>query len=64
MRRKYPAPDPDTTVLRVLLALIDKVDHIHQDLVVLRAVAGRERPECYPRLPAATPAAEPRGDLP
>ena len=46
MRRKYPAPDADATVLRVLLSLIDKVDHIHQDLVVLRAVAGRERPPC------------------
>ncbi len=64
MRRKYPAPDADAPVLRVLLALVDKVDHIHQDLVVLRAVAGRERPECYPRLPAAAAAAEPPGDEP
>ena len=53
MRRKYPGPDADATVLRVLLALVDKVDHIHQDLVVLRAVAGREHPECYPRLDVA-----------
>ncbi len=62
MSRKYPAPDADATVLRVLLALIDKLDHIHDDLRALRARADIQRPECYPRLiaDADTPAGDGR----
>lgn len=51
MERDYPTGAAPECLLRVLLALVDKLDHIHDDLVTLRDVAGRPRPECY-TLPA------------
>ncbi len=47
----YPDTGPPEMMFRVLLAIVDKLDHIHDDLVTLRDVAGRPRPECY-TLPA------------
>lgn len=47
MERDYPTGAAPECLLRVLLAIVDKLDHIHDDLVTLRDVAGRPRPECY-----------------
>jgi len=39
-------------IKRATLATVDKVDHIHDDVMALREVCSIQRPECYPPAPA------------
>ena len=44
---QYPDATEAEVLVRLVLALVDKIDHIHDDLVALRAAKGIPRPECY-----------------
>ena len=44
---EYPEATEVELLARLVLAVVDKLDHIHDDLVALRAAKGIPRPECY-----------------
>jgi hypothetical protein len=46
---QYPEQQQAYVSLRALVALVEKLDHIHDDVAAIRTQLGIPRPECYPR---------------